>query len=92
MMSKKEQKVEIERKNRIEWIRNHHFREIECCYSCKHSKCGQNKDRKDPVFINCEFAEKTIGKPFVIIDSNFICDDWEPPESGPMKTYGYESN
>jgi hypothetical protein len=90
MVSKKEQKEIEDRKIQSEWRKRHHFREIECCYSCKHSKCGQNKDKRELVFINCELATKAIGKPFVIIDLNFICDDWEPPESAPMKTYGYE--
>jgi hypothetical protein len=53
------------------------FREIECCYTCKYTKGGQLKDRKSSVFWNCELAEKEIGKPFMIIDSNFICDRWE---------------
>jgi hypothetical protein len=78
-MKKLSKKEEVEReaqKVRQAWVKEHNFRDQNCCGCCKHHRFD-NSLTKAPVFFVCDLATKMIGNPFVIVDYTYICDCWE---------------
>jgi hypothetical protein len=55
------------------WKKTHNFHEIQkCCRLCSHQRSATL-----PPFSVCQLSKKELGKSILIIDSNYVCDEYD---------------